>query len=306
MQLYTINTGFFKLDGGAMFGVVPKRMWSKIQPADVNNLCTWAMRCLLIEDGGKLILVDNGIGNKQDAKFLGHYELHGEDSLDRSLAALGFHRDDITDVLLTHLHFDHCGGSIVREGELLVPAFRHATYWSHSRHWAWATEPNDREKASFLKENILPIQESGQLRFVDEGRPDGVAVAPAGGIVAGGGADGATRLETIADIIIPGLSMRLAEGHTAAMMLPQLTYKGKTLVFVADLLPSAGHFPLPYVMAYDMFPLTTLKEKRSFLQEAADGGYVLFFEHDPVHECCVPESSEKGIRAGQGFRLADL
>jgi glyoxylase-like metal-dependent hydrolase (beta-lactamase superfamily II) len=294
MQLYTINTGFFKLDGGAMFGVVPKRMWSKIQSADANNLCTWAMRCLLIEDGGKLILVDNGIGNKQDAKFLGHYELHGEDSLDKSLAALGFHRNDITDVLLTHLHFDHCGGSIVREGELLVPAFRHATYWSHSRHWAWATEPNDREKASFLKENILPIQESGQLRFVDEGRP------------AAGGAVNEATLETISDIIIPGLSVRLAEGHTAAMMLPQLTYKGKTLVFVADLLPSAGHFPLPYVMAYDMFPLTTLKEKRSFLQEAADGGYVVFFEHDPVHECCVPESSEKGIRAGQGFRLADL
>lgn len=301
MQLHTINTGFFKLDGGAMFGVVPKRMWSKIQPADANNLCSWAMRCLLIQEGGKLILVDNGIGNKQDAKFLGHYELHGEDSLDKSLAALGFHRDDITDVLLTHLHFDHCGGSIVREGERLVPAFRNATYWSHSRHWAWATEPNDREKASFLKENILPIQESGQLRFVDEGRSPAAAVAPAGG-----GADGATRLETIADTIIPGLSMRLAEGHTAAMMLPQLSYKGKTLVFVADLLPSTGHFPLPYIMAYDMFPLTTLKEKRSFLEEAAEGGYVLFFEHDPVHECCVPQSSEKGIRAGQGFRLADL
>ena len=301
MQLHTINTGFFKLDGGAMFGVVPKRMWSKIQPADANNLCTWAMRCLLIQEGGKLILVDNGIGNKQDAKFLGHYELHGEDSLDKSLAALGFHRDDITDVLLTHLHFDHCGGSIVREGERLVPAFRNATYWSHSRHWAWATEPNDREKASFLKENILPIQESGQLRFVDEGRSPAAAVAPAGG-----GADRATRLETIADMIIPGLSMRLAEGHTAAMMLPQLSYKGKTLVFVADLLPSTGHFPLPYIMSYDMFPLTTLKEKRSFLDEAAEGGYVLFFEHDPVHECCVPQSSEKGIRAGQGFRLADL
>ena len=301
MQLHTINTGFFKLDGGAMFGVVPKRMWSKIQPADANNLCTWAMRCLLIQEGGKLILVDNGIGNKQDAKFLGHYELHGEDSLDKSLAALGFHRDDITDVLLTHLHFDHCGGSIVREGERLVPAFRNATYWSHSRHWAWATEPNDREKASFLKENILPIQESGQLRFVDEGRSPAAAVAPAGG-----GADGVTRLETIADTIIPGLSMRLAEGHTAAMMLPQLSYKGKTLVFVADLLPSTGHFPLPYIMSYDMFPLTTLKEKRSFLDEAAEGGYVLFFEHDPVHECCLPQSSEKGIRAGQGFRLADL
>jgi glyoxylase-like metal-dependent hydrolase (beta-lactamase superfamily II) len=309
MRLHAINTGFFKLDGGAMFGVVPKRMWSKIQPADANNLCTWAMRCLLIEDGGKLILVDNGIGNKQDAKFLGHYELHGEDSLDKSLAALGFHRDDITDVLLTHLHFDHCGGSIVREGERLVPAFRNAEYWSHSRHWAWATEPNDREKASFLKENILPIQESGQLRFVDDRRAVAtrVATAASGGVMGSGGAsDRATRLETIRDTIIPGLSMRLAEGHTSAMMLPQLTYKGKTLVFVADLLPSAGHFPLPYIMAYDMFPLTTLIEKRSFLQEAAEGGYVLFFEHDPVHECCIPESFERGIRAGDGFRLADI
>ncbi len=318
MQLHTINTGFFKLDGGAMFGVVPKRMWSKIQPADASNLCSWAMRCLLIEDGGRLILVDNGIGNKQDEKFLGHYELHGEDTLDKSLAALGFHRDDITDVLLTHLHFDHCGGSIVREGDRLVPAFRHAVYWSHSRHWAWATEPNDREKASFLKENILPIQESGQLRFVDAGRSIVAAADPKGGSVAGGmagsvaggvaagSAAGVTRLETISDTIIPGLSMRLAEGHTAAMMLPQLTYKGKTLVFLADLLPSAGHFPLPYIMAYDMFPLTTLKEKRSFLQEAADGGYVLFFEHDPVHECCIPEAFEKGIRAGNGFRLAEL
>jgi glyoxylase-like metal-dependent hydrolase (beta-lactamase superfamily II) len=312
MQLHTINTGFFKLDGGAMFGVVPKRMWSKIQPADANNLCSWALRCLLIEEGGKLILVDNGIGNKQDAKFLGHYELHGEDSLDKSLAALGFHRDDITDVLLTHLHFDHCGGSIVREGERLVPAFKHATYWSHSRHWAWATEPNDREKASFLKENILPIQESGQLRFVDEGRAAATPGVGGGAVGVGGAAGGAAavggagRLETISDTIIPGLSMRLAEGHTAAMMLPQLSYKEKTLVFVADLLPSAGHFPLPYIMAYDMFPLTTLVEKKSFLQEAAEGGYVLFFEHDPVHECCVPESSEKGIRAGQGFRLVDL
>jgi glyoxylase-like metal-dependent hydrolase (beta-lactamase superfamily II) len=286
MQLYTINTGFFKLDGGAMFGVVPNRLWSKVHPSDDNNLCTWALRCLLIEDGGRLILVDNGMGDKQDAKFFGFYEPHGEDSLDKSLAAHGFHRDDITDVLLTHLHFDHCGGSIVREGERLVPAFKNATYWSHSRHWGWATEPNEREKASFLKENILPIAESGRLRFVDEGR-----AASAG---------------TIGDIIIPGLSVRLAEGHTAAMMLPQLSYKGKTLVFVADLLPSAAHFPLSYVMAYDMFPLTTLNEKKSFLQEAAEGGYILFFEHDPAIECCVPESSERGIRAGKGFRLADL
>jgi glyoxylase-like metal-dependent hydrolase (beta-lactamase superfamily II) len=300
-----------------MFGVVPKTMWAKIHPADENNLCTWAMRCLLIEDGDRLVLVDNGIGNKQDAKFFSHYYLHGEDSLDQSLAAHGFHRDDITDVLLTHLHFDHCGGSIVREGDRLVPAFRKAVYWSHSRHWRWATEPNDREKASFLKENILPIQESGQLRFVDEygGGPVGAAAgastvtgaaagASAGGDAAAAGA--ADRLATVSTGILPGLSVRLANGHTDAMMLPQLDYKGRTVVFMADLLPSVGHVPLPYVMAYDMFPLTTLKEKKSFLEEATDGGYVLFFEHDPVNECSVLEMGEKGIRGGKGFMLSDV
>src|SRR5580698_5562614 len=280
MQLYSIPTGFFKLDGGAMFGVVPKTLWNKIHPADDNNLCTWAMRCLLIEDGGRLILVDNGIGDKQDARFFSHYYLHGDDSLDKSLAAHGFHRDDITDVLLTHLHFDHCGGSIVREGDRLVPAFKNATYWSHSRHWKWATEPNDREKASFLKENILPIQASGQLRFVDEH---------------GGG-----------DAILPGLAVRLVYGHTDAMMLPQFTYKDRTIVFVADLLPSVDHIPMAWVMAYDMFPLTTLEEKKTFLEEAVAGGYVLFFEHDPIHECCLLEQTEKGIRKGNTFRLAEL
>ncbi|HEY4285556.1 MAG TPA: MBL fold metallo-hydrolase [Puia sp.] len=303
MNLHTINTGFFKLDGGAMFGVVPKTMWNKIQPADGNNLCTWAMRCLLIEDGDKLILVDNGIGNKQDERFFSHYYLHGSDTLDKSLAALGFHRDDITDVLLTHLHFDHCGGSIVRQGERLAPAFKNALYWSNQRHWDWATKPNDREKASFLKENILPIQESGQLKFVDT---DGTHAA-VGKDAASGSATGAGfRLETINNVIIPGLSVRLANGHTDAMMLPQLQYKGQTLVFMADLLPSAGHMPLPYVMAYDMFPLTTLQEKKSFFEEAAAGKYVLFLEHDPINECCVPEKTEKAIRAGKGFPLADL
>lgn len=278
MQLHIINTGFFKLDGGAMFGVVPKSLWNKVQPADEDNLCTWALRCLLIEDEDRLILVDNGIGNKQDAKFLGHYRIHG-DTLDGSLAALGFHRDDITDVFLTHLHFDHCGGSIVREGDRLVPAFKQATYWSHSRHWKWATEPNDREKASFLKENILPIQESGQLRFVDD--------APAGAL-------------------LPGISIRLTEGHTAAMMIPMIGYKGRTVVFMADLLPSTFHFPMPWIMAYDMFPLTSMQEKRTFLEEAVNGGWVLFFEHDPVTECCLAERTEKGIRPGKGFRLAEL
>jgi glyoxylase-like metal-dependent hydrolase (beta-lactamase superfamily II) len=279
MQLYTIDTGFFKLDGGAMFGVVPKSIWNKINPADDNNLCNWALRCLLIEEGDRLILVDNGIGNKQDAKFFSHYYLHGDATLDSSLAAHGFHRDDITDVLLTHLHFDHCGGSILREGDRLVPAFKNAVYWSNERHWKWATEPNDREKASFLRENILPIQESGQLKMFD--------------------LNAKTQ-------IIPQLSLRLANGHTDAMMLPQLDYKGRTLVFMADLLPSVGHIPLPYVMAYDMFPLTTLQEKRSFLEEAVAGGYVLFFEHDPVNECCLLERTEKGIRPGKGFKLDQL
>jgi glyoxylase-like metal-dependent hydrolase (beta-lactamase superfamily II) len=287
MKVHAVNTGLFKLDGGAMFGVVPKSIWNKVNPSDDNNLCTWAMRCLLIEEGDKLILVDNGIGNKQDEKFFGHYHLHGPDTLDGSLAALGFHRDDITDVFLTHLHFDHCGGSIVREGDRLAPAFKNATYWSNKRHWKWATEPNDREKASFLRENILPIQESGQLQFVE----------PLGS---------GDSLTTISDVIIPGLSVRLVNGHTDAMMLPQLSYKGRTLVFMADLLPSTGHIPLPYVMAYDMFPLTTLQEKRAFFDEAIAGDYVLFFEHDPVTECCTLAGTEKGARVGRTFGLDEL
>ncbi|WP_315820410.1 MBL fold metallo-hydrolase [Paraflavitalea speifideaquila] len=237
MKLHTVHTGNFKLDGGAMFGVVPKSIWQKLNPADDNNLCSWAMRCLLIEDGKRLILVDNGIGNKQDAKFLGHYCLHGNESLDGSLSKLGFHRNDITDVFLTHLHFDHCGGSIDREGDQLVPAFKNATYWSNLKHWEWATQPNEREKASFLKENILPIEQSGQLKYIE----------PLDGI-------------NFTDHI----SIRFVNGHTDAMMLPQIRYKGRTIVFMADLLPSTGHIPLPYVMAYDMFPLTTLQEKKVF------------------------------------------
>jgi glyoxylase-like metal-dependent hydrolase (beta-lactamase superfamily II) len=278
MNLYSINTGYFKLDGGAMFGVVPKSIWHKINPADDNNLCTWAMRCLLIEDGNRLILVDNGIGNKQDEKFFSHYHLHGNDSLDSSLAARGFHRDDITDVILTHLHFDHCGGSIQREGDQLVPAFKNAVFWSNQRHWKWATEPNDREKASFLKDNILPIQQSGQLKFI----------------------------ETHQQEFPGGVGIRQVFGHTEAMMLPQVTYKGKTILFMADLLPSAGHIPLPYVMAYDMFPLTTLNEKKSFLTEAVENEMVLFFEHDPAIECCTVQQTEKGIRLAETFKLDDI
>lgn len=286
MKLYTINTGFFKLDGGAMFGVVPKSIWNKINPADENNLCSWALRCLLIEDGNRLILVDNGNGDKQDAKFFSHYHLHGDDTLDKSLAKHGFHRDDITDAFLTHLHFDHCGGSIVREGDKLVPAFKNAVYWSNRKHWDWAVYPNEREKASFLKENILPIEESGKLKFIETSdfNNDKLGSTPFTG----------------------NISIRFVSGHTEAMMLPQIKYKDKTIVFMADLLPSAGHIPLPYIMGYDMFPLTTLKEKKAFLNEAVDNDYILFFEHDPVNECCTLQRTERGIRPRDFFKLSEI
>lgn len=279
MKLHSIETGFFKLDGGAMFGVVPKVIWNRTNPADQNNLCTWAMRCLLIEDGKRLILVDNGIGDKQDAKFLSHYEIHGDDTLDKSLAKIGFSRADITDVFLTHLHFDHCGGSIIRENDKLVPAFKNATYWSNQQHWDWAVYPNAREKASFLKENILPIQESGQLQFIES--VDGISFTN-------------------------DINIRFAFGHTDAMMLPQIKYKGKTLVYMADLLPSVGHIPLPYIMAYDMFPLKTLNEKANFLKEAQENNYILMLEHDALNECCTLQLTEKGIRLDQTFKLSDL
>ena len=286
MKLYSINTGYFKLDGGAMFGVVPKSMWNKINPADENNLCPWALRCLLIEDGNRLLLVDNGNGNKQDAKFFSHYYLHGDDTLNKSLAKYGFSKDDITDVFLTHLHFDHCGGSIERDGDRLVPAFKNATYWSNKKHWDWAVYPNEREKASFLKENILPIEESGKLQFIEVTN----------------GVDG--RLGETP--FINNISVRFVNGHTESMMLPQIKYYDKTIVFMADLLPSAGHIPSPFVMAYDMFPLTSLQEKRSFLQEALEGDYILFFEHDPLYECCNLQQTERGIRPKDYFKLSEI
>ena len=279
MQLHTINTGLFKLDGGAMFGVVPKSMWNKVYPADENNMCTWAMRCLLIEHNNRLILVDNGIGNKQDDKFFGHYYLHGNDNLDDSLKSLGFSKDDITDVFLTHLHFDHCGGSIEWNSEKngFRPAFKNATFWSNERHWEWATKPNAREKASFLKENILPIQESGQLKFINEG-----------------------------DEFAEGISIQFMNGHTDAMMLPCVKYKERTVVFMADLLPSTAHLPIPYVMGYDTRPLLTLDEKAKFLNEAVANDYVLFFEHDAVNECCTLKNTEKGVRVNETFKLSEL
>ena len=279
MNLYAVNAGNFKLDGGAMFGVVPRSIWQKLNPPDENNLCTWAMRCLLIEEGDRLVLIDNGVGDKQDAKFFGHYHLHGDDTLDKSLQRHGFHRNDITDVFLTHLHFDHCGGSIVRDGDKLVPAFRNAAYWSNEAHWAWATQPNDRERASFLKENILPIRESGQLNMVPVS--EGVE-------------------------FLPGVTVRFVNGHTEAMMLPQISYRNKQIIYMADLLPSAAHLPIPYVMAYDTRPLETLTEKKAFLQEAQASNHILFFEHDPVHECCTLQITEKGVRAGEFFKVGEV
>jgi len=293
MKLYSINAGYFKLDGGAMFGVVPKTMWNKLNPADENNMCSWALRCLLIEDEGRLILIDTGMGDKQDAKFFSHYFMHGDDTLDKSLAAHGFTKDDITDVFLTHLHFDHCGGAIVKEDNKLVPAFKNATYWSNETHWQWAIQPNDREKASFLKENILPMQESGKLRFIDVDAQSAIDKAEGGALV--------YKLPFTKNV-----SFIVANGHTSAMMLPVINCNGKTIVYMADLLPSVAHLPLPYVMGYDMFPLTTLKEKKIFLAEALQHNYILFLEHDPFNECCTLQQTEKGIRVKEVFKLSDL
>ena len=283
MQIHTLNTGFFKLDGGAMFGVVPKTIWQKTNPADEFNMCTWAMRSLLIEDGNQLILVDTGIGKKQSDKFFSHYFLHGADSLDGNLQKLGFSKDDITDVFLTHLHFDHCGGSIEwnESKSGYRPAFKNATFWSTENHWAWATKPNPREKASFLSENILPIQESGQLKFLQR--------------------DGNFTKDCL-----PNMDVLFVDGHTESMMIPHIHYKGKTIVFMADLLPSIGHIPLPYVMGYDTRPLITLSEKEAFLNRAADEEFILFFEHDSVNECCTVQHTEKGVRLKESFAFSEI
>lgn len=279
MTLHTIDTGLFKLDGGAMFGVVPKTIWQKTNPADENNMCTWALRCLLVEEGKRLILIDTGIGNKQSEKFFSFYYLHGDTTLDKSLAKLGFHRDDITDVFLTHLHFDHVGGAVERSGETLLPTFKNATYWSNNRHWDWAANPNEREKASFLKENIMPIQESGQLRFIDV--QDDVQFTP-------------------------DFKVRFVNGHTDAMMLPLINYKNRQILYAADLLPSVGHLPIPYVMGYDMFPLTTINERHQYWNEALDNNWILYLEHDALNECCTLQQTEKGIRIKETFKLAEL
>jgi glyoxylase-like metal-dependent hydrolase (beta-lactamase superfamily II) len=281
-----------------MFGVVPKTIWQKTNPADENNLCTWAMRLLLVEDGDKLMLIDTGIGNKQDAKFLSHYYLHGDDTLDKSLAQLGFHKNDITDVFLTHLHFDHCGGAIERVDDKLLPAFKNAVYWSNEQHWQWATEPNEREKASFLKENILPIQASGQLKMVKH--PHHSMWKPGDNWFA------LPPLFSLETMFLDNISVKFMEGHTESMMLPVIQYKNRKIIYVADLLPSISHLPLPYVMGYDTRPLHTMREKSVFLNEALKNDYILYFEHDPINECCTLQQTEKGIRAKEIFKLSEL
>ena len=279
MKIYPIQTGNFKLDGGAMFGVVPKSIWQKTNPADSNNMIDMGMRSLLIEDGNKLILIDTGMGNKQSDKFFGYYYQFGDFSLDTSLASYGFHRDDITDVFLTHLHFDHCGGSIQwnKNQTGYEPAFKNAKFWSNQEHWNWATNPNPREKASFLEENILPIQESGQLNFISENSFQQV-----------------------------GFDVLKMDGHTEKQMLPKVFYQGKTIIFMADLLPTTGHIPVPYVMGYDTRPLVTIKEKEAFLSEAADNEYFLFLEHDAYSEICTVQHTNKGVRLKETHKFKDI
>ena len=279
MNLYPVNTGNLKLDGGAMFGVVPKVIWNKLYPSDENNLCNWAMRCLLVVDGDRRVLIDCGIGDKQSEKFFSNYYLNGDDTLEKSLATFGFNLDDITDVILTHLHFDHAGGAIRWNSEKTdhIPAFQNATYWTSRQQWEWATNPNNREKASFLKENIIPMKEKSKLQLIEK--------------------DGE---------LFPGISVRLFNGHTDGQVIPLIRYKEKIVVFMADLLPSTAHIPLPYVMSYDTRPLITLQEKEAFMKEAAENGYVLFFEHDLYRECCTVQETDKGIRMKESFLLSDL
>ncbi|WP_412987403.1 MBL fold metallo-hydrolase [Pontimicrobium sp. IMCC45349] len=284
MRLYPINAGNFKLDGGAMFGVVPKSLWTRTNPADSNNMIDIAARCLLIEDGNRLILIDTGMGDKQSDKFFGYYHLWGNDTIDKSLAKYGFHRDDITDVFMTHLHFDHCGGSVQwnKDRTGYEPAFKNAHFWSNENHWKWATQPNNREKASFLKENILPMEESGQLKFTSI--PE-------------------TNILTESDL---GFDIFFANGHTEKQMIPMINYKGKTICFMADLLPTAGHLPLPFVMGYDTRPLLTLDEKAQFLNTAADNNYYLFLEHDAHNEIITVKHTEKGVRLNEVHTCNDI
>ncbi len=281
MKLHVIETGNFKLDGGAMFGVVPKSLWQRTNPADSNNMIEMSMRCLLIEDGDRLILIDTGIGNKQSEKFFSYYYLYGDFSLDQSLAEKGFHRDDITDIFLTHLHFDHVGGAVQwnKSKTGYEPAFKNARFWTNKNHWKWATEPNAREKASFFSENIMPLYESEQLYFVE--LPN-------------------SNFGHSKDL---GFDVLFVDGHTEKQMIPFIQYQNKTLVFAADLLPTVGHLPIPYVMGYDTRPLLTLNEKASFLNKCADENLYLFLEHDPYHEIITVQHTEKGVRLKDTFKL---
>jgi glyoxylase-like metal-dependent hydrolase (beta-lactamase superfamily II) len=284
MNLYPINSGNFKLDGGAMFGVVPKSLWQKTNPADANNMIDLTARCLLIEDDNRLVLIDTGMGNKQSSKFFGYYYLWGNDTLEKSLKQVGFHPNDITDVFMTHLHFDHCGGSVQWNADKTgyEPAFKNAHFWSNKDHWAWATNPNKREKASFLKENILPMEESGQLKFTS---------MPKGGALIN------SEL---------GFDVFFADGHTDKQMIPMIKYKGKTICFMADLLPTVGHLPLPFVMGYDTRPLLTLDEKEIFLNRAADNNYFLFLEHDAHNEIITVQHTEKGVRLKDIYTTSEI
>lgn len=284
MKLYPIETGNFKLDGGAMFGVVPKTIWNKTNPADANNLIDIAARCLLIEDGNRLILIDTGMGDKQSEKFYGYYSLWGSHSLDKSLAKYGFNREDITDVFMTHLHFDHCGGSVQwnKDKTGYEPAFKNAKFWTNENHWEWATNPNPREKASFLSENMLPMQESGQLHFIE--RPEG---------------DFLEKSELCFGIFF-------ADGHTEKQMIPHIQYQGKTIVFMADLLATAGHIPVAYVMGYDTSPLLTMPEKTKFLNAAADNNYYLFLEHDAHNQIITVQHTEKGVRLKDVYTCEEI
>jgi glyoxylase-like metal-dependent hydrolase (beta-lactamase superfamily II) len=284
MKIYPIETGNFKLDGGAMFGIVPKSLWQKTNPADENNMISMALRCLLIEDGNRLTLIDTGMGNKQSEKFFGYYYMYGNHSLDQSLAQFGFHRNDITDVFLTHLHFDHCGGSIQwnKEKTGFEPAFKNAKFWSNENHWQWATVPNPREKASFLDENINPMKSSGQLHYIS--LPD-------------------SNFKKESEL---GFDILFVDGHTEKMMIPHIQYQGKTLVYMADLLPTTGHIPLPYVMGYDTRPLITMEEKAKFLEKAASENYYLFLEHDAETEVCTLQNTDKGVKLDKKYGFNEI
>ena len=284
MKIYPVETGNFKLDGGAMFGVVPKTIWQRTNPANSNNLIDIAARSLLIEDGNRLILIDTGMGDKQSDKFFGYYYRWGDFTLETSLKKQGFHSDDITDVFLTHLHFDHCGGAIQwnKDKTGYEPAFKNARFWTNEKHWKWATEPNPREKASFLKENLIPMQESGQLTFIDH------------------------KDESFLNNSPIGFDIRFVDGHTEKQMIPQLSFKGKTIAYVADLIPTVGHIPLPYVMGYDTRPLITMTEKELFLNDAVENNFFLFFEHDAHNQLCTLKHTEKGVRLNQVYSFDEI